>query len=202
LLKREDVPEGALRTLQRIARGAERIANMVADLLDVTRLRAGGGLPLEPKPTDLRALCQRVVDELDALNPGRIVFVDEPGEVGGEWDPARLAQMISNLVTNALNYSPPASIVQVTVREQDERVRLEVHNEGTPIPPDVLPILFEPFRRGAEGPAASSGSPQGLGLGLFIVHEIVRAHGGTIEVTSTAAGGTTFTVALPRAAST
>ena len=120
------------------------------------------------------------------------------GEGGGEWDGDRLAQVVTNLVTNALAYSPAGTPVRVETRGEDGTVLLRVHNTGKPIPPELLPRLFEPMTRGRAGGDAASRS---IGLGLFIVANIVHAHGGTIEVRSEASEGTTFTVRLPRHAS-
>ena len=102
---------------------------------------------------------------------------------------------MANLIGNAVKYGSPNSTVTVRLEGDGERgVRLAVHNEGAPIPPDVMPTIFDPFIRGKEHRERA----ESLGLGLFIVHEIVRMHEGSIDVASTEAEGTTFTVTLPR----
>jgi signal transduction histidine kinase len=108
-----------------------------------------------------------------------------------------MAQVITNLVGNAVQHSPSDTPIQVRSREEAAEVLLEIHNEGLPIPAEVLPTLFEPFQKGR---STRGGAPGSLGLGLFISRQIVEAHGGTIEVRSEQGEGTTFTVHLPRAA--
>ena len=171
------------------------MARMIADLLDFTRGRLGGGIPLSRQPTNLRHICRHVVDELEASHPGRELRLTAKGHFLGEWDADRLAQVIGNLGKNALDYSPEGTPVNFRLHEEGPALRLEVHNQGAPIPADRIPHLFEPFRRGSQDESRSS---PGLGLGLYIVQQIVQSHGGTLEVRSTAAEGTTFTVHLPR----
>jgi signal transduction histidine kinase len=119
------------------------------------------------------------------------------GDLRGEWDADRLSQLLINLGKNALDYSPEESRVRFSLHGGEDFVRLEVHNEGPPIPPERLGSIFEPFRRFA-GESQSPTSTSGLGLGLYIVEQIVRAHGGRVGVRSTQEEGTTFTVHLPR----
>jgi signal transduction histidine kinase len=112
----------------------------------------------------------------------------------GEADEGRLAQVVTNLVGNALQHSPPGTPVRVSTRGVDSSLLMEVHNEGPAITAELLPMLFEPYRRGAEaGPGRGS-----LGLGLYITRQIVLGHGGSVDVCSTPEDGTTFTVRLPR----
>jgi signal transduction histidine kinase len=124
-------------------------------------------------------------------------LVDEAGDTGG-WRGSHLSeQVVSNLVSNALQYGPEDQMVEVESRGTEGEWTLSVHNLGEPIPPEVLPRIFDPFTRGRERKDRSS--PRGsLGLGLFIVHELVMAHGGKVEVDSRAGEGTRFIVRLPR----
>jgi signal transduction histidine kinase len=127
-------------------------------------------------------------------HPERHIALDTHGEGQGQWDADRLAQVVTNLVGNALQHSPPDTPIRVSTRSEASLVHLEVHNQGPPISPELLPTLFEPYRRGPE-----SGEGRGsLGLGLFITRQIVLGHGGGVGVRSTLAEGTTFTVRLPR----
>ncbi|AKQ70688.1 Histidine protein kinase AsgD [Myxococcus hansupus] len=187
--------EDAQRTSQRIATAAVRIERLTRLLLDFTRTRLMGGVAIEPRPVDLKDLACKVAHEFGVAFPQRTVEVDHKGNTQGVWDPDRLAQVTSNLVENALKYSPPETPVKLTARGHRTRVVLEVHNAGRPIPDHLLPHLFEPFR---SGPQSSRTLKMSYGLGLFIVREIVQAHGGTIEVRSDETEGTTFTVTLPR----
>jgi PAS domain S-box-containing protein len=194
LMRSDDVVRHHLKNVRRIATSAERMERMIADLLDFTRGRLGNGIPITPRPTQLRYLCQHVLEELEAGNPQRELRLRTEGDLfQGEWDPDRLAQLLGNLGKNALDYSPADSPVDFVLRDEGDSVCVEVHNQGVPIPAQLLPRIFEPFKRGSEGQHAMSG----LGLGLFIVQQIARAHGGRVEVRSTRAEGTTFSVRLP-----
>lgn len=196
-LTREDLAPAQRTAFERVARSGERIGRIVELLLDFTRARIGGGIPVAPQAGDLNELCRRLVDELHAARPERTIHCDLTEDVlVGEWDLDRLAQVLANLLDNALKYSPADSQVRLSTRlHASEGVVLEVHNAGAPIPPHLLPTIFEPFRRAEEGGEAARTS---LGLGLFIAHDIVRAHGGSLTVRSTAEAGTTFQVCLPR----
>ncbi|CAM3255443.1 sensor histidine kinase [Corallococcus soli] len=196
LLHGDALPERDRKAVSRIARSGERMARMISELLDFTRSRLGGGIPIERVPGDVRAVVRQAVDELEAAWPERTLTLQVgTGRFDGAWDADRLLQVVSNLGGNALQYSPPDSPVRFTLTDQGEGVSLEVQNSGTPIPPDVLPHLFNPFRRGGGG-----NTHGGLGLGLYIVEQVVKGHGGRIEVRSRAPEGTVFRVLLPRGA--
>lgn len=180
------------RAVARIARSAAGMERMIGDLLDFTRVRLGDGFPLEPVPTHLDTLCQEVLEELEVAWPSREVRSQLSPLPPGLWDRHRLVQVVSNLVGNALQHSPDSTPVTVTVRAEGPIAVLEVHNGGSAIPPQLQPHLFEPFRRGPHAHGR-----RGLGLGLYIAHEIVRAHGGGISVRSSEEDGTTFSVRLP-----
>lgn len=192
LASARDLPEGFTKVLGRINSAAHRMEQMIADLLDLTRGRLGGGIPIEPTQTDLGHIVRRVIDELELAHPSRRIVLEASGTFEGHYDEVRLAQVASNLIGNALQHSPPESDVIVSLLNRgDGGIVFETKNGGPPIRPELLSHLFEPFVR-------STTSSRGLGLGLYIVAEVVRAHGGTIQVTSAAAEGTTFTVTLPR----
>jgi len=197
LARREDLDERTTKAVTRIQASAERAVRMVKDLLDFTQARLGGGIPVEPRPLDLHALTWQVLEEVRASFPERDLVVTAQGKGQGAWDADRMAQVVTNLASNALKYSPPDTPVRVRTRGDGDQVELEVHNEGAPIPPEALGRLFQPMQR-----ASSQGDTAGrsVGLGLYIVDRIVQAHGGTITVKSTEGEGTTFTVRLPRIA--
>jgi PAS domain S-box-containing protein len=197
LLRSDDLGERHVRGVRRIVTSAERMKRMISDLLDFARGRLGGGIPISPRTVDLGALCREVVEELEIGQPGREVELVLEGDLRGGWDADRLSQLLINLGKNALDYSPEDTRVRFSVHDEGAFIRVDVHNEGPPIPPERLGLIFEPFRRfaGDEGPSPSS---SGLGLGLYIVEQIVRAHGGDLGVRSTREEGTTFTVRLPR----
>jgi len=181
------------RAVERLRSSAGRMGRIIADLLSYTRTRLGHGLPVSPRPASLETLVRKVVDELSSVNPGRTIEIDVQGDVAGEWDPDRLEQVASNLVSNAVDHGDPAAPVRVALRGEGPEVELSVSNSGPGIPPEVLEHLFEPFSR---GPEATSRRSSGLGLGLYIAREIVRAHGG--EVSATSGTETVVSVRLPR----
>jgi signal transduction histidine kinase len=197
LLKREDVPASLTRPHQRIARAADRMQRMVAELLDMTRIRVHEGMPIAPEPIALQSICEQMVEELGLKYADRTIVFNAFGNSQGQWDPVRMAQVVSNIIGNALGHSPPDTPVNVELRSEDDRVVLQVNNKGTPISPEEIAIVFKPFRYGTQDPPTTNRS-EGLGLGLYIAKEIVKAHGGTIELTSNKHEGTTVTITLPR----
>jgi signal transduction histidine kinase len=194
-MARQGVSERHQRGLQRILLSAERATRMIHDLLDFTRARQGSGLAIHRTASDLHAVVSAIVDEVRDTRPDRTIELSQRGQGTGQWDKDRLEQVVSNLLINALQYSPEGTPVRVETREEDGAMVLEVHNAGAPIPAELLPRIFEPMERGAT-PAEQAGS--NIGLGLYIVRHLALAHGGTVSVQSTEADGTTFTVRLPR----
>jgi PAS domain S-box-containing protein len=178
-------------TLGRITRSAQRMREIIHDILDVVRARQGLGIPVVKGPADLADVSQRAMAELGALSGERPLTLDVRGDASLEGDSGRLLQVVANLVDNAVQHG--SGPVRIEVDGTGEEVLLSVHSRGSPIAPEARATLFEPFRRGAR----EAGRGGGLGLGLFIVREVVRAHGGGVEVESDE-GGTTFTVRLPR----
>lgn len=192
-LRREE-GERLFKPLSRILSSGERMARMIEQLLDFTRARAGGGIPLDPTEMDLGALGRQVLDEIEDANPDRTLEVEMSGDLEGTWDADRLAQVISNLAGNAMQHGAPGVPVRVAFDGRDAgAVVMRFQNEGA-IRPEVLARIFEPFRSSEQRRERS----KGLGLGLYITHQIVLAHGGGIDVASDDDAGTTFTVTLPR----
>jgi PAS domain S-box-containing protein len=183
------------RLFERIVASGDRALRMIEDLLDFTRVRLGGGIELAREPVDLHTLTAQVVDEVLVTRPERQVTVEAVGDGRGYWDAGRLSQVVQNLVGNALQHTTEDTLVRVRTQGEGPDVVLEVHNGGPPIPPEDLPRLFEPFQRGQNKRPDGGRS---MGLGLHITHHLVQAHGGRVQVTSTAAEGTTFTVRLSR----
>jgi signal transduction histidine kinase len=195
LLRRSEDP-AALQAAERILTSGKRMGCMIEDMLDLARGRLAGGIIVEPEPADARALIGRVVREHQEAAPARMIDLSYDGDCTGVWDPVRIAQVASNLIGNALKHGKPDVPVGVrldgTARES---VSLAVANGGT-IAPEVLAHLFDPFRRGQHTP----GRGEGLGLGLYIVYQIVQAHRGTVDVMSGSKDETSFHVWLPRTA--
>ena len=194
LLARTGLTDSQQRTLSRIARATDRASHLIADLLDFTQARLGGGLKVAPQPIDLHRIVGDAVDDLALAYPGRVLQHRREGDGACEADPDRLVQLVGNLVSNAMTYGAPEQPVVVTSSSDGTEVSVAVHNRGTPIAPSVQDRIFHPMTRGTVGASAT----RSVGLGLFIVRQIARAHGGTSEVRSTAEEGTTFRVAFPR----
>jgi signal transduction histidine kinase len=197
LLSMGELTERQSKAIERIARSGVRIESIVQVLLDFATARIGGGIRVRRSEMDLHALLPRAVEELQQSHPGRPIHFSHEGDGLGEWDADRLMQVLVNLLDNALKYSPEGTRVDISTRGEPDAVVLEVHNSGEPIPPSLMPTIFEPFRRGAQSEQMVKMS---LGLGLYIVQEIVRAHGGDAEAHSTQESGTTFRIRLPRRA--
>ncbi len=195
LLRRNEYDERTEMALQRIQRSAERAARLVNDLLDFTQARLGGTIPIRHVPVDLAEIVRHALEEAQLRHPSRDIRLTCEGAHTLDADPDRVAQIINNLLDNALKYSPEGSAVTVSLEGDADQIVLGVHNQGTPIPGDIRGRLFEPMRRGSLESQAASRS---VGLGLFIVYEIVRAHGGSVEFDSSNDRGTTFTVTLPK----
>ena len=192
-----DEPHRTLTT--RIVGSAERTLKMVGELLDFTRGRLGGGIPIQRAEMSLGKLVHDVVDEIAAAHPGRAVRVDARGEQRGRWDAARLSQALGNLIGNAVQHGAAGATVNVEVRGEEEQVIVVVHNRGAVIPPDQRDGLFNPMKpRSLPERATAAGPMASLGLGLYIAERIVHAHDGRIEVESTEERGTTFMIFLPR----
>jgi signal transduction histidine kinase len=192
--RNEEVPPKVQHALARIDLASQRMVELIGRLVDFSAARFGETLPIVRADIDLLEVARAVVDELRPTVPARTIELHVDGDTRGAWDPARMAQIVSNLVANALTHGGAHEPVHVHLEGRDGHVLLAVRNRGPIIAPDALPLLFEPFRRGGDPNAR----PRGLGLGLYIVQELVKAHGGSIAVESTAERGTVFTVDVPR----
>jgi PAS domain S-box-containing protein len=197
LLGKDDLDGVDTKILLRVQRAGTRAQRMIGDLLDFTQARLGGGIPIERKEICLRQLLQQVVEEAETTHPERDIRVSHEGESTGEWDPDRLSQVASNLLVNALRYSGGDTTVTVRTVGQEDVAVVEVHNFGEPITAELRIRLFQPMQRGFGKADATTRS---VGLGLYIVEQIVRGHGGSVDVESSPAEGTTFRVRLPRRA--
>ena len=179
-----------------IAQTMERATSILDDLLELTRTSFGSEIPLRRMQIDIGVLGAQIVEEMRSLSEVRKIGIAVLGETVGEWDQARLGQVFSNLIGNALQYSPADSTVDVKIVGEADHVSISVQNDGDPIPLDEQKTIFKPLKRGTDSGSAARST--NLGLGLFITHKIITAHGGTISVHSTPGAGTTFTVVLPR----
>jgi sigma-B regulation protein RsbU (phosphoserine phosphatase) len=192
LLLRTPLNERATRVVGMMQQSATRMAELVSNMLDFARGRLGGGMNLQRSAEcDLEPVLQQIVDELEATWPDRPIAVDYAFAEPVDCDPARVSQLFSNLLSNALTHGSPDQPVQVQATTQHGQFELSVANGGEPIDPAALEHLFKPFSRGALKP-----NHHGLGLGLHIAAEIARAHGGQLSVRSTPEE-TRFTFRMP-----
>jgi phosphoserine phosphatase RsbU/P len=180
--------------IRRMRASASRMTSIVDQILDVTRARLGGGIPIQPQEMSLTPMVRGILEELALAHASARFELIADEAVHGKWDPDRLAQAVSNLVSNAIQYGRAGSPIVVTVAAAAAVATITVTNavRDLPIPSDRLRTLFDPYRRGA----GSERHVGGLGLGLYIVSEIVRAHGGTITAESSEPA-TVFRVQLP-----
>ena len=195
LLRREHLDERTAKGVLRIQSSVARAARLVDDLLDFTQARLGQGIPIKRRLLDAHEMVRSALEDVRSAFPKRDLLLLREGDGHGEWDGDRLVQVVQNLATNAFRYSPADTVVRVSVLGAPDAVVLEIHNEGPAIAPQLLSELFVPLRPYDNEAERQAGS---IGLGLYIVDQLVRAHGGTVSVRSVESEGTTFTVRLPR----
>lgn len=193
LLSGGTLSESQQRTLERLARATDRAEHLISDLLDFTQARLGTGLSVVLASIELHDIVGRAVDELALVYSGRALHHERSGAGACRADGNRMAQLVGNLISNAMTYGDPDAPVTVTSAVAASTCSIAVHNAGAPIPAEVQARIFQPMTRGTDTNAGRS-----VGLGLFIVQEIARAHGGSVHVTSTAGAGTTFIATMQR----
>jgi signal transduction histidine kinase len=179
--------------VERLQSSGARMQQIIEELFDLTRARLGGGIPIERKPLDLEAVARKAVAEFEATNPSRQIDVLVSGDTKGSWDAGRLGQVLSNLIGNALRHGTVTVPITVKLTGSETEVVACIQNGGV-IAADLMPRLFEPFQSGLGRRTRA----EGLGLGLYIVQQIVLAHGGEVRVSSSLEAGTRFEVQLPR----
>ena len=187
-------PPTSAKLVRQIQTSADRATRLVRDLLDLTQAKLGAGIPISVREVDVEALVAGAVAEVTTAHPDRTVALECIQAGAARWDPDRISQVLANLLSNAMAYGIPDKPVTVEVRPQPEMVTVAVHNHGPAIAAEDLSRVFEPFMRGTTAGSAE----RSVGLGLYVVREIVAAHGGTVSVVSSLERGTKFTVTLPR----
>jgi signal transduction histidine kinase len=195
LIRHVDDPVRLQKLAGRIADNIDRADQMILDLLDASRIKAGQKLSLEVERCDLNEVARQTLEELSSIHGDRFVL-QAPSSLEGFWSCSGVRRILENLCSNGVKYGAPHHPVTVSLEREEGQVQLQVHNEGAPIPESELPNLFEPFRRSS---AARASQQRGWGLGLTLVKGIAEAHGGTVSVRSSQAQGTVFTVTLPLA---
>ena len=196
LLMRRKLDDEQVTLVSQIEASTSLINRLVSDMIDAVRIRLHEDVPISPAQMDIGTAVQEAAKEVHAAHPDRRILIETSGNLEGEWDCARVAQVLSNLIGNAVLRGLKTSAIDVAAKGAGQEVILSVHNEGA-IPPDALATVFEPLPRGEDENRIQSEKAT-LDLGLFITKGIVTAHGGKITVTSSEEGGTTFEAHLPR----
>lgn len=200
LLRTDDLSARATKITSRIYTSVKRASRIVGDLLDFTRSQLGPGLPVSKTRSDVAPALERVVEELRMVNPNAKILLESPVSAIGLYDAARLEQVFSNLIGNAVQHGDPQGAITVALTATDDTLRFTVHNTGAVIPEEVLGSIFNPLDRYSPESPIDKGPHASLGLGLFIASEIVSAHQGHVDVTSSAEAGTVFVVEIPTGA--
>ncbi len=196
MIMRGELPAESQKRLERVVASGVRMERMIAQLLDLARVRLAGGIPISlGENEDVTARVSRVLVEIRAAHPAREVEFRPDSPCVGRVDGDRFEQVVSNLLDNAIAHGDPSKPIRVAVRERGDSVCLSVQNDGSVIPAELMPVLFDPFKRGQIAESERTG---GLGLGLYIADRIVSAHGGSIDVESSVENGTRFDVCFPR----
>jgi signal transduction histidine kinase len=196
LMRTESLEGKFIQLASRIFNSSARISGLVDDLLDFTNARFGMQLSLGP--CNIGQLTEQVTEEIRSSYPERVITLSLSGNLDGTWDSGRISQVLSNLVCNALQHGTDTEPVHVVLSDAIDTAVLTVHNRGVPIPEEEIGHIFEPLRHYSRTPRHRQSTHSNLGLGLYIAREAVIAHGGTIDVISNEADGTTFTVRLPK----
>ena len=177
---------------------ARRMSHMITDLIELTRVRLGTGLSIKPARACMRHICTNAIEEMRSIYPKRVFKLKCAAQLPGEWDEAKLSQVLSNLLGNAIQHGAIDTPVTVEAKKEQREVVLSVHKEGASIPVEILPNLFDRLFQGASEQRDADDNSTSLGLGLYIAKEIITAHGGALEVYSSDDEGTTFVARLPR----
>jgi signal transduction histidine kinase len=197
LLRGGDLPAKATKISSRIYTSVKRANKIVGDLLDFTRTQLGSGIPVQRLRGDLVAACEGMVEEARAYHPEHTILFETSGPLEGRFDPARMEQVFSNLIGNAVQHGAEGTPVTVSLSTEDDMAVIAINNQGQPIEKDAIASIFNPMIRQMRSGDMQYGPAAGLGLGLHIASAIVSAHQGTIEVHSTVRTGTTFIVRIP-----
>jgi signal transduction histidine kinase len=188
-----------LRAVVRIRHSVLTMNLMIRDLLEYTRTRLGKSIPVLPVRCDIGHVCEAAHDEVQAANPDCVFDLEMIGDLRGMVDPPRFAQVLSNLLNNAIQYGTEGQPITLLARGDKDTIVIQVMNRGPAISADALQVIFNPLvQLRAEDSSAADPLSTSLGLGLYIAKEIVTAHGGLLHVESTDREGTVFTVELPR----
>lgn len=198
LMRKAGLGDTEMSYINRIKSSSRHMATMVADLLEFVRSRLGVSLPVERRPMEMTIACRDAIEAASAGHPDCDPTFTTEGDTQGEWDRARIDQLLQNLIGNALQHGAATNKITVALVGGEKHVSLSVHNDGEPIAEEAIGSIFDPLVRSRNEAVGTHNPSTSLGLGLFIVKEVVNAHGGSITVTSNIGDGTTFIVVLPK----
>lgn len=191
------LPAGAaLDAARRVTRGSAKMSSMIRDLLEYTRTRLGRAIPISRQATSMKHICALAFDEIRAVHPERVFKLETSGKLEGEFDSERLQQVLSNLLNNAVRHGTKEQPITLSAQGDSEKISVRVRNYGRRIPEDQLQVIFNPLVQIPQEQADEDVTS--LGLGLYIAHEIVAMHGGTMVAESSEQDGTVFSAHLPR----
>jgi|SRR5450830_179477 len=198
LMRAVDIPARYVLVATKMFNSTQRMSRLISDLIDFTRTHLGPGIPVKVLPCNLSRVCRNMVDESRTFHPEKLIELVMPPRVEAMFDESRIAQVISNLIGNAIQYGAEGTPIIITLSEKGTDAVLTVTNHGHTIPQNEMAAVFDPFVRIASIKGQGVTEPTSLGIGLFIARQIARAHQGDLQVTSTASDGTIFTLTLPK----
>lgn len=198
MMRATDLPGKYVLAATRIFNSGQRMGKLIADLIDFTRTHLGAGIPIRPKRMNLAEVCLNVIDELRTSHPERIIDFDPAMREDLHGDDSRLAQVLSNMIGNALQYGTRDQPIRVRLSSTPDDVCISVNNMGPVIPAKTIGSVFDPLVRLAIPEKQDDPADTSLGIGMFIARQIVLAHAGTMHVESNDTDGTTFSIRLPR----
>ncbi len=199
IMQDDTLSEKHLRVAGQVLKSTQRVSEIVADLLDFSTGHLGGGIPVHTAAMDFRGECEAVVQEMKMFHPARTFELAMHGDLHVKWDRARMNQALSNLLANAVQHGSDATPIGIAISREQSEVVWTIQNAGERIAPARLRTMFDPAKNFTIKSVSerTASHTHNLGLGLYITHEIVLAHGGKIGVTSSAAHGTIFTLRIP-----
>lgn len=202
LMQAVDIPPKYILVATRMFNSAKRMSKLINDLIDFTRTHLGPGIPIRVKQASIVTICNDVVDELRTYHPETTINFQGPQKLDAIFDESRIAQVLSNLIGNAIQHGDREMPITVKLTNCGDDIKVEVNNRGKSIDDDKISAIFDPMVRIAarvNGVESNDSIEQtSLGIGLYISREIVHAHGGRIDVASNEDDGTTFTVTMRR----
>ncbi|MES3021384.1 MAG: sensor histidine kinase [Pseudomonadota bacterium] len=197
LMQAVDIPAKYVLVATKMFNSTQRMSRLINDLIDFTRTHLGPGIPVKLREANLSRVCRDVVDEMRTFHPEQLIELVMPPRLDAMFDESRIAQVLSNLIGNAVQYGDTGKQVVVTLREEGPAAVITVNNRGQTIAANEMAAIFDPFVRIASNPGQGVIERTSLGIGLFIARQIAHSHHGDLQVVSTDHDGTTFTLTMP-----